>query len=104
MTGVLRELMATMLPVVVAALTTLSMEGLQRVLAWVHRLPAVAKRVVVVLLSFVLTRVALVVGAPLGVVDVTALGEADVSALLSGSLAYLFHLGDQARAARGGGR
>lgn len=97
MREVLRDLLVTTLPVVVAILTTVLMELLQRLLAWLERWPAPIKRLAVVVLSFTLTRGAHALGVPLLSTDITALQDVDASALLSGALAYVFHLGDRAR-------
>lgn len=92
------EFLTFMLPILVAAVTTYLFEGLQKVVALIDGLPAVVKQVAVAAIAFGLTKLSVLLGIQLTTTDVAGLQPADVSALASAGLAYVFHLGQQAKA------
>ena len=96
MSGHLGELLATLLPIIVAGLTTVAAEYLQQANAWIAARGPFVKRVVVVTVAFYLTKLS-AMGVELTGTDVTALTEGDIGAILSAALAFVFHLGDKVK-------
>lgn len=85
------DLIATLIPVLVAGVTQYLVQVLKKFVTLVDGFPALAKQVIVVLVAFGLTKASLALGVTLGTTDLTALGSEDVSVLLSAALAFLFH-------------
>mgnify|MGYP006908232858 CR=1 FL=1 len=96
MKGHVAELLATLLPIIVAGLTTVASEYLQRANEWVAARGPFVKRIVVVTVAFYLTKLS-AMGVALTGTDVTALTEGDIGAILSAGLAFVFHLGDKVK-------
>lgn len=91
-------LFPVVLPVLVASLTMWGFERVQDLIALVDALPAFAKQIAVVVIAYMLTAA----GAALGVTistDLAAITPADLSALLSAGLAFVFHQGVKTKAA-----
>lgn len=84
-----------LIPLLVAVLTTIAVQGVQKASETVDRLPAMVKRVAVGLIAWGLTYLASKAGITLSTSELGALNEADISALLSAGLAYVFHLSDK---------
>lgn len=95
----MKELLTMLVPVVVAFLTTLIVQGIKRAVTLVDGTPAIVKQLLAVGVAFVLTKLAAFTGVGLP----PALGGLDatvVSALLSSVFAMLIHAGwktDQAK-------
>lgn len=84
----LREYLIYIVPVLVAAFSTQLAEFAQHVNGWLDRRPAWLKQVLVASLAFLGARAAELVGVPV----------TDVGAFAAAALAFVFKLGDQARA------
>lgn len=95
------DLLATLIPVLVAGVTQYLVQALKKFVTIVDDFPALVKQLIVVLVAFGLTKASLVLGVTLGTTDLAALGSEDVSALLSAALAFLFHGQAKAKAAEG---
>lgn len=87
------EFVTMLIPIVVAALTMPLFDGFTRVVGFLDRMPAWAKQIAVAVLSFAITKVAVLLGVQLSVVDVTMLTSQDVAALASAGFTYIFKLG-----------
>jgi uncharacterized membrane protein len=98
MTAVLNQLLGIVVPVIVAALTTFGFEWLQKANAWLNRQDAVLKRILVAVISALLTIAASKLGVALGDASLGGLTQSDLSGLISAALSFIFHLGDQAKA------
>ncbi len=89
----MHEFVTMLIPVVVAAVTMPLFDGFTRVVGFLDKLPAWGKQIAVAVLSFGITKLAVVLGVQLSVVDVAALTSQDVAALASAGFTYLFKLG-----------
>jgi len=96
------DLVAVLIPIVVAGVTTFVFDRLKAFVSILDDAPAMVKQVVVAALAFGLTQASVALGVALSTTDITAFTNADVSALLSAGLAYLFHAGKQAKLVREG--
>lgn len=96
------DLIATLIPIVVAGLTTWAFDRLKGFVSIIDDASPVIKQVAVAVIAFFLTQASVALGVALSTTDITAFTEADVSALLSAGLAYLFHAGKQAKLLREG--
>jgi hypothetical protein len=92
------NILSVLLPILVAALTTLGFEYLQKAITLVDALPDVVKRLIVGAVSFGLTALAAALGVHLSSSDPTALQSGDLSALIAAGLSYVFHLSGQTQA------
>jgi hypothetical protein len=93
----MKDLLTMLLPVIVAALTNLIYEYFQKAVALLQKLPAPVTRILVGVLSYGLTVATVKLGVVLSVADPTMLSQADMAALASAGLSYVFHLGDQTK-------
>src|SRR5690606_9511548 len=100
--GKMLELVAVLIPIVVAGVTTWLFDRLKEALAIVDEAPAMVKQALVAVVAFGLTKLSIMLGVTLTSADVTMLTEADLAGLLSAGLSYLFHNGKQAKLAREG--
>ena len=94
----MNDLIITLLPILVAGVTTYAFDALQKGVTLLDKLPALAKQLLVASLAFGLTKASVVLGVQLTTVDPTSLTQGDLSALISASLAYVFHLGGKTKA------
>lgn len=86
----LQGLLTTLIPIVVAALTTTGFEYLQKLVTIIDALPAMAKQVIVGVSAYLLTAAAAALGVHLVGGDITTLNPGDISALASATLAFIF--------------
>lgn len=91
------ELVGILIPILVAALTTFLFDKLKDAITLLDDAPAWVKQAIVAIVAFGLTKGSLFLGITLTTTDITAMPPADLSALLSASLSYLFHAGKQAK-------
>ena len=98
----MQELVLTLIPIVVAGLTTWVYDKLKQGVTLLDKAPAFVAQIAVAVIAFGLTKASVVLGVSLSTTDIGALTSGDVQALLSASLAYLFHAGKQAKAIREG--
>lgn len=87
-----RDYVSVVLPVLVAALSTMLAEWLQRFITWIDRWAPIWKRLLVISLTFWLAKASAFLGVTIGASDITDLTATDLGALSSAALAYLFHL------------
>src|ERR1019366_7723223 len=88
-------ILPVLLPIIVAALTVAGFELLQKGVAIIDGLPAAIKQVLVGVISYLLTAGSAALGIHLSTTDITGLSSADLSALISSGLAFVFHLSAQ---------
>lgn len=96
MSSVIAALAPVLMPILVAALTTLGFEWLQKGVTAVDALPDLIKRLIVGCVTVGLVALAAALHVTLSSTDPTALGQPDVQALIAAGLSYLFHLGNKA--------
>lgn len=83
-------LFPVLLPVIVAALTTVLFEQIQKAVAFLDAMPAITKQVSVVVITYGLTAAGAALGVTLST-DLAAITPEELSALLSAGLAFVFH-------------
>jgi len=100
--GALSGLLTVLIPVVAAVFGGWAFQKVQNYVQWFEKLDPGMKRVLVTAIVYLLNTLALTVGAKLEWTDLTVTGE-QISSLLSSTLAFIFHIGNEQKIAKNGG-
>lgn len=87
----MQDFMLYMIPFIAAAVSTWLFEWTQKVLTLADQLPVGVKRAISAALSYGLNLAGIVTGVAIGMIEPTSISQEQITALLSGGLAYFFH-------------
>lgn len=89
----MKDFLLVMIPVIVAAVSMPLFDGFTKAVGFLDKLPAWGKQIAVAALTFGATKLAILLGVQMTIVDATTLTQQDVAALFSAGLTYIFKLG-----------
>lgn len=98
MSEFLMGLFPVLLPILVAGITTVAFEWLQKAVSLIDALPALAKQVAVVVIAYLLTAAGAFLGVTIST-DLAMITPEELSALFSAGVAFIFHQGTKTREA-----
>lgn len=95
----MNDFLLYIVPFVAAAISTFAFEKVQRAFLALEDLPAGVKRALSAAISYGLNLAGVKLGVAIGMIDPLLLTQEQLTALVSGGLAIIFHSQDRARGA-----